>query len=141
VIDGFDPILVQPLDQITKERVHRVIAPARPLPIEPLDSLAGVLARRQLRFGVGDTLGGVAELPERLVTAVTVLVARRRRTRDEDVRPDIQRGDVSSGWRLLVFVRHRHRLMSPARIGDVVVGKMEVALFPVPSWLSPHRDA
>lgn len=46
VIDGFDATLIQPLDQITKERVHGVVAPARSLPIEPLDSVAGLLARR-----------------------------------------------------------------------------------------------
>jgi len=33
VIDGCDAVVVESLDQITKERVHGVTAPARPLPV------------------------------------------------------------------------------------------------------------
>jgi len=97
VVDGFDAVVVESLDQITKERVHGVVAASGSLPIEPLDSIAGLLSIRQLHFGVGDAFGGFAELPKRLLTAVPVLVARSRRTRHEDVRTDIERGGVRPG--------------------------------------------
>ena len=46
VVEGFDTVVVESLNQITKERIHGVVTSAGPLPIEALDSLAGVLSLR-----------------------------------------------------------------------------------------------
>ena len=94
VIDGFEAILVQPRDQIMKERVHRLIAPAGSLSIEPCNPLAGVLTFGELPFGVRDAFSSFAELPKRLLAAVTVLVTSRGRTCNEDVCADVQRSNV-----------------------------------------------
>ena len=136
VVDGFDAVVVESLDQITKERVHDVIALAGPLPIEPLDSVASLLSIRQLRFGVVDALGRFAELPERLLAAVPVLVAGRCRTRHEDVRADIERSDVRPRRRRLLALGDRHRLVSAIRLVDVVVGEVETALLALPVRLT-----
>jgi len=124
-----------------KERVHRLIAPAGSLSIEPCNPLARVLTFGELRFGVRDAFSSFAELPERLLAAVTVLVTSRGRTCNEDVCADVQRSNVSSGWRRSALVTHRHWLMSSVRIDDIVVGEREVPLFPVPLRISSNQDA
>lgn len=91
-----------------------------------------MLFRRELRFGVGDALGRFTELSERFLAAVAVLVAGRRRTRHEDVRADIERGDVRTSRRRLPLGGNRNRLVSAICLVDVVVGEMKAALVALP---------
>ncbi len=89
---------VEPFHQVPNQCILCVVAPSRPLAIQPPYPTTAVSPLSEFGLKTGDFLSRFVEAVEQLAAFVEILLAGRGGTGDEVVRAHVQRGFVTSQW-------------------------------------------